>query len=86
MKRTILLTIALVVNMICVCHAQNSIVRMFPENGAAEVNIDTHLTLTMSDDVVIGQSGSVSVYDAKTGKLVDRLDMSIPAGNRKPTK
>ena len=80
MKRTILLTIALVVNMICVCHAQNSIVRMFPENGAAEVNIDTHLTLTMSDDVVIGQSGSVSVYDAKTGKLVDRLDMSIPAG------
>ena len=70
-----------VVNMACVCRAQsNSVVGMFPENGATGVNIDTHLTLTMSDDVVIGQKGFVSVYDATTGKLVDRLDMSIPAG------
>ena len=51
-----------------------------PENGATEVNIDTHLTLIMSDDVTIGQKGFVSVYDKQTGKLVDRLDMSIPAG------
>ena len=70
-----------VVNIACVCRAQsNSVVGMFPENGATGVNIDTHLTLTMSDDVVIGQKGFVSVYDAETGKLVDRLDMSIPAG------
>ena len=80
MKKYFLMVFA-VANMACVCRAQNnSVVGMFPENGATGVNIDTHLTLTMSDDVVIGQKGFVSVYDATTGKLVDRLDMSIPAG------
>ncbi len=63
--------------------AQNKIVKMQPDNGATHVNIDTHLTLTLSQDVVLGQRGYISVYDKKTGKLVDRLDMSIPAG---PTK
>ena len=63
--------------------AENNIIGMFPENGATEVNIDTHLRLTMSDKAVVGNKGHVSVYDKKTGKLVDRLDMSIPAG---PTK
>ena len=49
MKKYFLMVVA-VVNMACVCRAQNnSVVKMFPENGAAGVNIDTHLTLTMSD-------------------------------------
>lgn len=60
--------------------APNGVVMMRPENGAAEVNIDTHLVLTMEEDVVIGQHGFVSVYDKGTGRLIDRLDMSIPAG------
>ena len=63
-----------------VCHSQNTIVAMEPKNGAADVNIDTHLVLTMTEDVVIGQRGFISVYDKSSGKLVDRLDMSIPAG------
>jgi hypothetical protein len=67
----------------CVSKAQNSVTSMQPTNGAVDVNVDTHLMLTMSEDVVIGQQGFISVYDKKTGKLVDRLDMSIPAG---PTK
>lgn len=75
--------IAIIASTLCTCMAENSIIKMFPENGAIEVNIDTHLTLTMSDNAVIGKKGFVSVYDKKTGKLVDRLDMSIPAG---PTK
>ena len=62
------------------CRAENVITKMFPENGATDVNIDTHLILTMAEDATIGQQGFVSVYDRKTGKLVDRLDMSIPAG------
>lgn len=62
------------------CRAGNVITKMFPENGATDVNIDTHLILTMAEDATIGQRGFVSVYDRKTGKQVDRLDMSIPAG------
>ena len=83
MEKKVLIALSVLVNMVYVCQAQNAVVKMFPENGATNVNIDTHLTLTMSDDVVIGKQGFVSVYDLKTGKLVDRLDMSIPAG---PTK
>ena len=74
------MVLAVMANAVCICMAQDNIVRMLPENGATEVNIDTHLTLIMSDDVTIGQKGFVSVYDKQTGKLVDRLDMSIPAG------
>lgn len=66
-----------------VSHAQNMIISMQPKNGAINVNIDTHLVLTMSDAVVIGQRGFISIYDKETGKLADRLDLSIPDG---PTK
>ena len=74
------IVVAMILTSSYVCSAQNTITMMLPENGAVDVNIDTHLTLTMSEDVVIGQKGYITVYDKKTGKLVDRLDMSIPAG------
>ena len=80
MNKKTLMVLVLLANTVCICQAQVSVTRMFPENGATDVNVDTHLKLTMTDDVVIGQQGFVSVYDRKTGKLVDRLDMSIPAG------
>ena len=80
MTKRLWMVLAIMANAVCICMAQDNIVRMLPENGATEVNIDTHLTLIMSDDVTIGQKGFVSVYDKQTGKLVDRLDMSIPAG------
>ncbi len=80
MKKLLLIVFA---NAFCLCQAQNLVTKMQPENGAVDVNIDTHLTLTMSEDVVIGQQGFVSVYDKTSGRLVDRLDMSILAG---PTK
>jgi hypothetical protein len=60
--------------------AQNTVVGMMPENGAVEVNPDTHLRLTMAEDAVIGTKGFITVYDKQTGRVVDRLDMSIPAG------
>ena len=55
-----------------------------PDNGAVDVNIDTHLQLTMTEDAIVGQKGFVSVYDKQTGRLVDRLDMSIAAGPTEP--
>jgi hypothetical protein len=80
MKKVLTCFLAILANTACICLAQNAVVKMLPENGATDVNIDTHLTLTMSDDAIVGQKGFVSVFDKRTGKLVDRLDMSIPAG------
>ena len=84
MKRTILAVITLILAITLQAqkpvNSHNFVTKMFPENGATNVNIDTHLILTMAEDATIRQQGFVSVYDKKTGKLVDRLDMSIPAG------
>ena len=80
MRKHLLIIQGLVFGMVSVCHADNIVTKMFPENGATDVNIDTHLILTMAEDATIGQQGFVSVYDRRTGKLVDRLDMSTPSG------
>ena len=66
------------------CMAQNAVTGMMPANGATDVNIDTHLVLTMAEEPTVGSSGFVTVYDRATGKLVDRIDMSIPAGPTEP--
>ena len=93
MRRSLYIVLGLLFGMVSICHAdrsssagllpegrKNVVTKMFPKNGAMDVNIDTHLILIMEEDATIGQQGFVSVYDRKTGKLVDRLDMSIPAG------
>ena len=55
-------------------------VTCFPGNGAKGVNPDTHLVLTFTSAPAIGKSGWIRVYDAAGHKLVDSLDMSVPAG------
>lgn len=61
------------------CQAQTSL-SCFPANRARNVNPDTHLVLTFASPPVLGKSGMIRVYDAADHKLVDTLDMSIPAG------
>ncbi|HWB31775.1 MAG TPA: pectinesterase family protein [Acidobacteriaceae bacterium] len=53
---------------------------LFPANKATRVNPDTHLVLTFPAAPTIGTSGQVRIYDAADHKLVDTLDLSIPAG------
>lgn len=57
-----------------------TVTAMYPASNADGINIDTHLTLTFDHDITLGNKGCIKVYDAKTGKLVDKLDLSIPAG------
>jgi len=56
-------------------HAQ----RLFPANGATDVNPDTHLVLTFPSPPALGKSGTIRIYDAADQKLVDTLDLAIPA-------
>ena len=57
-----------------------------PASGAHQVNPDTHLVLRFAQAPVIGNSGQIRIYDAATDRLVDALDMSIPAGPTERTK
>ncbi|MHB9140555.1 MAG: pectinesterase family protein, partial [Paludibacter sp.] len=63
-----------------VVSAQNPTFTLFPENKATQVNPDTHIELTFDETPTLGNTGKISVYDVSTNKLVDMLDLSIPAG------
>lgn len=57
-----------------------------PANGAQQVNPDTHLVLRFDQAPALGKSGLIRIYDAVSGKLVDTLDLSIPAGPTERTR
>lgn len=53
---------------------------LLPAEGAQQVNPDTHLVLRFDQPPVLGKSGLIRIVDAVSGRLVDTLDLSIPAG------
>ncbi len=55
-------------------------VSLFPAQNAENVNIDTHLVLHFTETPTIGKQGCIKVYEEGSNRLVDSLDMSIPAG------
>ena len=59
--------------------AQSAVIR-FPADKTAGVNPDTHLVLTFPSAPALGKSGQIRIYDAADHRLVDTLDLSIPAG------
>jgi pectinesterase len=61
-------------------HAQGSIVRLWLANSATNVSPDTHLVIAFLSPPALGNSGTIRIYDAADNKIVDTLDMSIPAG------
>ena len=60
--------------------ARTAPVTCFPTNNAVRVNADTHLVLTFSEPPVLGKSGQIRIYEAAGHRLIDTLDLSIPAG------
>jgi pectin methylesterase-like acyl-CoA thioesterase len=57
-----------------------------PANGARNVNPDTLLALRFAQPPVLGKSGRIRIYDAADDRLVDTLDLGIPAGPTERTK
>jgi pectinesterase len=55
-------------------------VARFPADKAYNVNPDTHLELTFPRTPILGTAGQVCIYDMVDNRLVDLLDISIPAG------
>ena len=57
-----------------------------PASGTRNVNPDTRLVLRFTQPPVVGKSGRIRIYDAADDRLVDTLDLSIPAGPTERTK
>jgi pectinesterase len=57
----------------------------YPRDKAVNVNPDTHLKLIFQNKPELGNSGQIRIYDASDDRLVDVLDLSIPAGPIAPT-
>lgn len=55
-------------------------VGFYPNDNAHNINIDTHLIIEFDHPVKAGSKGIVTVLDKTTNKVVDKIDMSIPAG------
>ena len=55
-----------------------------PADGATLVNPDVQLKITFGAAPRPGTSGRIRIYDASDDRLVDTLDMSIPAGPTRP--
>jgi hypothetical protein len=55
-------------------------VTFFPEDKANQINPDTHLIIKFASKPMLGKTGQIRIYNAANDKLVDVLDMSIPAG------
>ena len=53
-----------------------------PAQGAAQVCIDTHLTLTFDAPPALGTAGALRIYDAADDQLVDSLDLSLPTNQQ----
>src|SRR5215813_4518713 len=56
---------------------------LFPRDRASMVNPDVQLKLTFKSKPRVGASGTIRIVD-ESGRVVDTLDMSVPAGPTKP--
>jgi hypothetical protein len=53
---------------------------LFPADKSIHVNPDTHFKLTFPNPPDLGNAGRIRIYDASDNRLVDLLDLIIPAG------
>lgn len=73
----VLLLQAAVLSVSC---SDRSSARLHPLDGAEAVNVDTHFQLTFDEVPSVGKEGWIRIYDEGTGRCVDSLDLSVPAG------
>lgn len=77
MKRIFFLTVDFFVGMNLMAQTPIS---FYPHENAQDINVDTHLVIEFDKTVKAGSKGVITVTDKTTRKVVDRIDMSIPAG------
>lgn len=63
-------------------YAELTVARFFPSAGAAAVNPDTPLCLTVSHAPTLGAAGKFRIHDAANGTVVATIDVAVPIGTR----
>ncbi len=51
-----------------------------PKSGAVNVNTDTHLVISFENKPELAEKGTIRIFRKKDNRLIDKLDLSIPAG------
>ena len=59
--------------------ASNTVVYV-PTDKSRNINPDTHLKIGFSGEPKLGTTGKIRIYDMADDRLVDQLDISVPAG------
>ncbi|KAF1957904.1 pectinesterase [Byssothecium circinans] len=54
-------------------------VGLVPSNGTKNVNVDTHLVITLPSSPTIGSVGNITVRDDEDGRIIDILNLAIPS-------
>ncbi|MDE7181655.1 MAG: carbohydrate esterase [Clostridia bacterium] len=57
---------------------------LFPANLSNDACVDTELILTFNEKPCLNKYGLIRVFDYETDKMVDCLDLSLPAGPSEP--
>lgn len=65
---------------LCLKLMAQSAIGFYPKENAKNINVDTHLVIEFDQPVKAGTKGIITVMDKTTRKVVDRIDMTIPAG------
>jgi len=58
----------------------SNLIGLYPADKSRNINPDTHLKITFPSAPILGTKGKIRIYDMEDNRLVDELDMSIPAG------
>ena len=59
---------------------ESNLIGRYPADKSRNINPDTHLKITFPSSPILGTTGKIRIYDLEDNRLVDQLDMSIPAG------
>lgn len=84
MKLTTILILIIIAVPVIILQAGENIIGFYPANGATQVNPDVQLKIHFEGKPFVRNNGFIRIYEAASNRLVDSLDMSIPAGPVEP--
>ncbi len=85
-NRLLLYFIAIIFFVSCTSEKETDKYTIYPSNNEKGICPDTHLKISFETKPLLGNTGTIRVYDSQNDSLVDLIDVSIPSGPTKPLK
>lgn len=82
MKKLAILLFLLAIALLFVSYLSNNKeeYRVSPGQNSININTDTRLIIHFNEIPLLNKAGTIKIYEKISGKLVDKLDLSIPPG------